>query len=190
MTPFERALATAARFLEAEGIPYMVIGGVANLIWGLPRTTLDVDITVWVEEVRLATTIERVARTFRILPEDPLGFVRTTRVLPLETKEGVRVELVFGQLPYEQQAIQRARPHELAGVPIRVCSPEDLVVHKILADRPQDREDIRGIIRRLGVRLDRAYLDPLVEGLAHDLARPDLLAFYRACLGLPEGPQP
>lgn len=132
----------------------------------------------------------RAASAFRILPGDSLAFVRTTRVLPLETKEGVRVDLIFGQLPYEERAIRRAVVHEPAGLGIRVCTAEDLIVHKIISDRAQDREDIRGIIQRRGAQLDRAYLDPIVEGLARELARPDLLAFYRACLGLPEGSQP
>jgi len=189
VTPFERALRTAARFLEAEAIPYMVVGGMANLIWGLPRTTLDVDITVWVEEARIPTVVERAAASFGVLPEDPLAFVQTTRVLPLETKEEFRVDLIFGQLPYEERAIQRALVHELAGVPVRVCTAEDLIIHKIISDRAQDREDIREIIQRRGPQIDRTYLDPLIEGLARDLARPDILAFYRACLGLQEEPR-
>ena len=189
MTPLERALRTAARFLEAEGIPYMVIGGVANLVWGLARTTLDVDITVWVEEARIPPVVERAAGSFRVLPEDPLAFVQTTRVLPLETKEGFRVDLIFGQLPYEERAVRRAVVHEPAGLGIRVCTAEDLIVHKIISDRLQDREDIRGIVQRRGPQLDRAYLDPLIEGLARDLARPDILAFYRACLGPQEEPR-
>jgi hypothetical protein len=31
---------------------------------------------------------------------------------------------------------------------VRFASPEDLVVHKILAGRPRDIEDVRGVIRR------------------------------------------
>lgn len=187
MTALERALVTAARFLEAEAVPYMVIGGVANLVWGLARTTLDVDITVWVEESRIPPLIEQAGQRFRVLPADPLNFVRTTRVLPLEAKEGIRVDLIFGQLPYEERAIQRARPQELAGCSIQVCTPEDLIVHKLIADRPRDREDVRGVIQRHGPRLDRVYLDPIVEGLARELARPEILAFYQACLLEGEG---
>jgi hypothetical protein len=46
MSALEQTLVSAARLLKANGVPYMVIGGVANLFWGVPRATLDVDITI------------------------------------------------------------------------------------------------------------------------------------------------
>lgn len=54
-------------------------------------------------------------------------------------------------------------------------------LHKIVSDRPQDHEDIRGIIERLGVRLNRKYLDPYVKDLAGALVRPGMLRFYLDC---------
>ena len=42
MSRLEQALVTVARFLEQHHVPYMVIGGIANVVWGRPRTTLDV----------------------------------------------------------------------------------------------------------------------------------------------------
>lgn len=183
MTRFEEALVTVARTLERGAIPYMVVGGVANLFWGVPRTTLDLDVTVWIEEADIPPIVRRLGDVFRLLPEDPLGFVRETRVLPMQTKQGFRTDLIFGALPFEHTAIQRARPMTVAGQAVRICSPEDLIIYKIVSDRPRDREDVAGIIRTQMAKLDRHYLDPLVEGLATDMGRPDLLDFYRRCLG-------
>lgn len=182
MTRFEEALLTTARVLEASAIPYMVIGGVANLFWGVPRTTLDVDIAVWVEEADIPRLIQRLPDVLRLLPDDPVEFIRETRVLPMETKEGFRVDLIFGTLPFEESAIRRARLMSVAGERVRICTPEDLIVLKIVSDRARDREDVAGIIRTQGAGLDRRYLDPLIEGLAADMGRPDLLDFYRRCL--------
>lgn len=159
MTRFEEAVVTAAKVLEAAAIPYMAIGGVANLFWGVPRTTLDVDITVWVEESEIPRLIQRLSGVLRLLPDDPLEFVRETRVLPMETKEGFRVDLIFGALPFEETAILRARLMSVAGERVRICSPEDLIVLKIVSDRARDREDVAGIIRTQGAALDRPYLD-------------------------------
>jgi hypothetical protein len=69
----------------------------------------------------------------------------------------------------------------MAGFSVRVCSPEDLIVHKALSERPKDLEDVRGIIRAQGPALDRAYLDPLIRGLAEDLSRPAIWEFYLSC---------
>ncbi len=33
-------------FLERNGVPYMVIGGIGAMVWGEPRSTVDIDITV------------------------------------------------------------------------------------------------------------------------------------------------
>jgi len=182
VTPFERAVVALVEFLEREHLPYMVIGGVANLFWGVPRTTLDVDITVWADANQIPSLVHQLASRFTLLPENPLEFIQETRVLPLQTETGIRADLIFGLLPYEEEAIRRARPMPFAGREIRICSPEDLILHKLPSDRPRDREDVRGIIARRRTSLDREYLDPRVEGLSHDLSRPDILGFYYKCL--------
>ena len=61
--------------------------------------------------------------------------------------------------------------------------PDDPAAFVRETRRPRDREDVAGIIRTQGVGLDRSYLDPLIEGLAADMGRPDLLDFYRGCVG-------
>jgi hypothetical protein len=44
----ESALAQTIDELNAASIPYMLLGGLALSAWGLPRATLDIDLTVWV----------------------------------------------------------------------------------------------------------------------------------------------
>ena len=181
MTKLEQALAGVAGFLDAEGIPYMVIGGIANLVWGTPRATVDIDVTVWVDNPGIDTLVNKLSARFRILIKNASAFVRHTRVLPLETPEGIGIELIFGQLPYEREAIDRARTQVFHGVPVRICSPEDLIIHKIISERPRDREDVKGIIQAMGNELDRQFLDRIIQGLAMDLERPDILSFYNSC---------
>ena len=43
---FERLLQRLSRELEARSITYMVIGGQAVLLYGEPRLTRDIDITL------------------------------------------------------------------------------------------------------------------------------------------------
>ncbi|MBI3551494.1 MAG: nucleotidyltransferase [Elusimicrobia bacterium] len=173
LTDAVRRLAAA---LDEEKVPYMIIGGIANLIWGRPRATFDVDVTVWAAE-RETALLQRLCSRFQPRVPDPVAFVRDTRVLPLAV-EGVPVDAVFGQLPYEERAIGRARRVELEGIEFRVCSPEDLVVHKIISERAKDKDDARELIRARRAELDRAYLDPIVRGLSQDLARPEIWADY------------
>ena len=182
MNALEEALGAITSFLEERQIAYMVIGGIANLIWGVPRATLDVDVTVLVEESRWPDLIHDLNASFHVLPKRPRAFLQETHVLPIETAAGVRIDLLWAQLPYEYQAIARAHLEEIAGRRVRVCRPEDLVIHKIISERPKDREDVQAIIRVQGPRLDQAYLISAVRDLAKALTQPELLTFLKACL--------
>lgn len=54
-------------------------------------------------------------------------------------------------------------------------SAEDLIIHKLASERPQDAVDVEGIIMRQGPRLDLPYLEPLVRQLATGLERPEIV---------------
>lgn len=175
MNGLDDALASLASTLEQRGIPYMVIGGFANLIWGEPRTTLDLDVTVATEDVLL---IEAARAAGQIMVNDPVAFLERARVLPVRLPDGTRVDLIAATLPYEMDAVSRARSTTVAGRSVRVCTPEDLIIHKIVSERPKDQQDVVGVFRRQGARLDLAFLDPIVEGLARDLGKPEIWERY------------
>jgi len=181
VTGLERTLIQVVRFLDDNGVPYMVIGGIANLVWGVPRATIDVDISVWVDEDHLQLLVPSIAKEFEVLVDDPVDFVNQTRVLPAKVPNGFRVDMVFAQLPYEKKAIDRAAIRRIHGVPVRICRPEDLIIHKIISERTQDLKDVEGIIRQQADQLDRQYLDPIVKGLAAELDRPKIWTHYLGC---------
>jgi hypothetical protein len=182
MIDLEATVAELAAFLDAEKVPYMVIGGFANLYWGRPRLTLDVDITVQVDERNWSSFIERVSGRFQPLSHDPLAFARETRVIPITTGSTIHVDLVLAGLPYEEAAIRRAVGVEIGGRQVRICTAEDLILHKLVSTRPRDQEDVQWVITRQARALDRSYLDPRVEELALMMERPQIVGFYRTCL--------
>ena len=136
--------------LEHHGVPYMVIGGQAVLVHGEPRTTRDVDVTVGVppsELPRLLNVADDV--DLRPLVDDPESFVSETWVLPTtDPATGFRVDFVFSASDYEALAIERALRVPVGAGSLRVATAEDLVVHKVLAGRPRDLEDVLGVLRR------------------------------------------
>lgn len=177
MGALESALAALARWLDDAAIPYMVIGGFANLVWGEPRLTRDLDVTVSVPPDALAETIRRMTSRFPPRVPDPAGFVRETRVLPV-TVGSIPTDIIFAALPYEELAIARAIPIEIEGSRVAVCSPEDLILHKLVSPRPRDADDVVGIFRARGKQLDLKYLGPRVEELASVLERRELRDLY------------
>ena len=136
--------------LDALGIPYMVIGGQAVLLYGEPRLTRDIDVTVGAGPDRLADLLRWAGqRNWRILSENPPDFVQKTLVLPcLEPTGGVRIDFVFGVSAYEQQAIERARRELMGRAQVCFASVEDVLIHKIVAGRPRDLEDARSILAK------------------------------------------
>jgi hypothetical protein len=53
MNPLVKALHAFVEFLEKEQIDYMIIGGIANSIYGNPRQTFDIDIKINLEEIEI-----------------------------------------------------------------------------------------------------------------------------------------
>lgn len=180
MTSQESALAELTRVLTDGGVPYMVIGGLANVIWGEPRATLDIDVTVWALDAEIPAVVDLLGRHFGVLVEHAASFIDETRVLPLENKDGVRIDVIFGLLSFEQDAIARAVTLHVAGVPVRFCTAEDLILMKIVSDRERDLSDARAIIGRRSAELDRDYLEPRIRELSVVLERPDIEERWRA----------
>jgi hypothetical protein len=174
MSSLERALIEVARTLSDQGIAYMVIGGLANAVWGEARATVDIDVTVWVVEDDIPNVISLLEESFRPVIEDPVTFVRETGVLPLETEDGVRIDLIFGKLPYEKEAIERAVLIKIAGQAVSFCTPEDLILHKIISERDRDLQDARGVSLRQMMNLDFDYLEPRILELSNVLERPEI----------------
>jgi len=179
MSNLDDALVVLALWLDRHHIPYMVIGGFAVTIWGEPRVTRDLDVTISVPAEEISKTVELVRSEFTVLVTDALKFVSETRVLPMVAAD-VPVDLIFAALPYEDDAIARAKIIQLKNGAVRICSPEDLVLHKIVSPRSRDREDIEGILRYRHSELDYHYLDPRVEEVADALADRTMLEWYRA----------
>src|SRR5437867_10194409 len=179
MPELDDALIALASWLERERVPYMVIWGFAVAVWGEPRFTRDLDVTVSVPADELEPMIRRICSEFNSLVSNPVKFVTETRVLPIMVRS-VPADLIFAVLPYEEAAIRRAQIIKLKNGSVRICAPEDLILHKIVSPRPRDREDIEGVFRYRHAELDYSYLDPRVEELADALADRNMLDWYLA----------
>jgi hypothetical protein len=179
MTVLEDTLIKLTRVLERNAVPYMIIGGLANAIWGEPRATVDIDATVWVAEDRFDAIVSILQKKFRSRVPDPVSFLRETHVFPLESEGGVLIDLIFGFLPFEKEAIDRAVGIQVCGISVRFCTPEDLILHKIISERKRDLDDASGVIIRQLKRLDFSYLEPRIRELAEALERPEILDLWK-----------
>jgi len=145
---FQKLLEQIAGELSAQSIPYMIIGGQAILLYGEPRLTKDIDIALGIgaEELqRVKSSVQNLR--FKILIPDPEEFVKETIVLPtLHEKSGIRIDFIFSFSAYEHQAIQNARRINMGSQEVCFSSLEDVIIHKIIAGRPRDLEDVRSVL--------------------------------------------
>src|SRR5436309_14187661 len=72
VTKLEAALLELTSFLEEEHHPYMVIGGFANLHWGVRRFTEDIDLTVQAGDEAVPGWIDQLAKRYAMRVHDPL----------------------------------------------------------------------------------------------------------------------
>ena len=92
---FEEILSRIGSCLKKHNIPYMIIGGRAVLLYGEPRLTRDIDITLGISPERLKELLTVVRElSLKPIPEDIESFVQQTMVLPaLDENTGIRVEI-------------------------------------------------------------------------------------------------
>jgi predicted nucleotidyltransferase len=69
------------------------------------------------------------------------------------------VDLSLGIPGYEEEVMRRAVRVSYPGLePLRFISAEDLIIHKCVAGRPRDLEDIERILVRQELELDLRYI--------------------------------
>jgi hypothetical protein len=185
--PLLEVLSDLVTWFKVGKVPGAVIGGVAASILGRPRLTQDVDALVILDEGRWSRFLANgESQGFVQRRADALAFAQEIRVLLMRhQKSGMDVDIVFGSLPFEREAVARATWVDLGGVQLPLPLPEDLIIMKAVAHRPRDLGDIEAILAahpKLNLRRVRRW----VREFAAALGMPDiptdleaLLARYR-----------
>ena len=155
MNALFQAAKEVSGFMEAQGWPCCIIGGVAVMRWGEPRTTLDVDITLLTGFGEEERYVNMLLKRFKARGPDPVGLALQHRIVLLNATNGVGLDIALAGFPFEEEILQRASFFEFdEGCRLNTCSAEDLIVAKAFADRPKDWLDIEGILIRQGKTLD------------------------------------
>jgi hypothetical protein len=168
------ALRLVKGFLDAHHIRYMVIGGIANALWGRLRATEDADVKVLTGGMSAAEFRTLAEAAFKPYRRPWLGAAESALVVSVEVLPGMVTDMLVGILPYEERAIKRAVVMDVEGVQLPVCTAEDLVIHKAIADRHKDWMDIEGILMRQKGKLDAQYVQHWLGQFGEALEKPEL----------------
>jgi hypothetical protein len=163
-------------FCQCQGWQMCVIGGLAVLRWGRPRTTQDVDISLLAGFGNEAEYVDPLIEAFATRLTDARQFALERRVLLLRAANQVPLDVSLAALPFEERVIARATFFEFSqGCSIRTASAEDLVALKAFANRPQDWLDIDGILVRQAGQLDWSYLVDELTALSELSESPEIV---------------
>lgn len=157
----ENLIRKIAQLLDQRKIPYMIIGGQAVLLYGRPRLTRDIDITLGLDTDKF-TSVEQVCKKLKLRPlaENPREFAHETKVLPAEDPDSkIRVDFIFSFTPYEAQAIANAKQVLIDDYPVRFASCEDVIIHKMVAGRAIDEEDVKAILAKNKGAMDLTHIE-------------------------------
>ncbi|MEZ5292510.1 MAG: nucleotidyltransferase [Vicinamibacterales bacterium] len=174
-------LSDLAAALAAMGVRWYVFGAQAALVWGRPRLTTDVDVTV-----KCTTSTDHLVRTldtagFSLRIDATETFIRSTRVVPFEhRRSGLALDVVLAGPGLEDLFLERAVPIDVAGAVVPFISAEDLIVTKLLAGREKDIEDVRGVLSERGTDLDVDQIRSTLRLLEGALGQSDLTPAFDA----------
>ena len=153
------SIQTLQKRLADADIPSIVIGGVAVGVWGEPRVTRDADLKILLQREDADRLLAILGPEYISLLPDPKEAIRRQAMLFVQDADGTRLDLLLADTPYDVGAVARGRATEvLPDVTLTVCSPEDLLIYKLISTRPRDHEDASGVIRRQGDTLDAGYI--------------------------------
>jgi hypothetical protein len=172
-TPFDAAW-EMGQFLTEHGISYAVIGGLAVQLWGDARLTIDADLTVSSSLTEgSGPFVDLITQRFPSRIANPREFAQRNRVVLVSSSHGIDVDISLGLPGYEEEMLNRAVDFEWeTGKILRVCSAEDLIIHKAIAGRPQDVNDIQGIVYQQRDKLDLSYIRLWLNQFAEILGNP------------------
>lgn len=140
--------------LQAAGIRYLVVGGQAMRLLGMPRYSMDWDLFLPPRDELNLAKLNALLEEDLDAPLVPLGPRGENFIQTYQTRWGV---LQFHQglpgVPNFDEAEARAVVHlNENGIPVRCLCGLDLLAAKKAANRPQDQTDIEFLmeLQRLG----------------------------------------
>jgi hypothetical protein len=141
--------AAAAEILDGLGTRWALVGALAAARYRVaPRLTTDADF--------LVENSDGVAAAFRGRGYDVREIADPGQPahMLLVRGHGDRIDILFPETEYQTVALDRQREH--------ILTVEDVIIHKLIAWRPRDRDDIASILEA-GHPLDGQYIAEWAE---------------------------
>lgn len=154
-----------AKSLDKGKITYAVSGAIANMVWGVPRATHDVDILVSTTALKPPKLIE----TFFALGcegdlKDAIHQARKDYLIRLSYGKSW-VEIFLPAISYHHNVLKRRILVDIEGTPVWFITAEDLVILKLLFHRTRDIADVKALLATRKDKMDIKYVKATLQNI-------------------------
>lgn len=142
-------LESIAEIFDDVGVDWTIVGALAaNRYRATPRFTTDLD-TMATFHPELVDRLTNAGYNVTVVADkgEPPHLIRCHR-------GPESIDILVPVIEYQHEALRRAHDH--------VLTAEDVIIHKLIAGRPRDLDDIRSILEA-GTVLDGGYLDRWID---------------------------
>ena len=164
-----RTLTPIVEALEQLTVPYHIGGSVASSLYGEFRPTQDVDIVADMQLAHVRLFVRLLEDDYYVVEDSVRDAIRRRSSFNLISNETFMKVDVFipKSRAFDQDAVRslRRQPLMKGGREFVLASPENMIVNKLewyeMGGQVSDRQwnDLLGILRRQGAKLDLVYLD-------------------------------
>ena len=149
--------------LDRHGIPHAFGGALAVDYYRVPRGTIDIDLAILLPPGERDRVIDALEEEFLIPDKQGLAREIDQRDQGITHWHETRVDLFFSIHEFHDAVAKRVRRVGFKSTTIPIVSAEDIVVFKVLFDRPQDWADIDAVCKLQGEKLDLSYMTKWLE---------------------------
>lgn len=161
----EHIVYTVIDSLEALAVPYMLVGSFSSNVYGIARSTRDVDLVVELGSTSPSALAGKLGADFSLDPQMSFETVTGTyRFIASHRLSAFKIEFfLLSDDPHDRERFARRRLEVMGTRPAYVASVEDVIVTKLRwskgGNRKKDVDDVRNVIRVSGAAVDWPYVE-------------------------------
>lgn len=167
MKKIEEILKTVVEYFDSNDIEYVLVGGIAVIVYGNPRTTVDLDLVVKIDKAEMRDFAAYLQREgfFSDVDDMKQAFEDQTHFSAEERDSLFRLDIKGVYDQKDKVTLKNRKKIEFEGITMYVASPEDTIANKLYYGSEQDIEDAESIYVRQEDELDYGYLEERCEAL-------------------------
>jgi len=174
-----------SEYLNERETKYVIVGGIAVIAHGNPRTTMDLDVIVQLGESGLVDFAKYLKiQGFFSYPEEMIeAFRQRSHFSAIEKISLFRIDIKGVYDENDRKTLENRMFKDFHGISMYIATPEDTIANKLYCGSEQDIRDAESIYTRQGETINGAYLEERCADLGMERKMDELKEGLRVMLG-------